>query len=287
VVEVADEDDRLDARERVDDVEMLGLVRIFATVSSQTPKNVTLALSDILLSLLDEATSIPPGVINAEVADEDDRLDARERVDDVEMLGLVRIFGIPGVLELVFDTVSSQTPKNVTLALSDILLSLLDEATSIPPGGTRPCVRAPIPCCCRRPVPTRGPCPCWRARSCWRGSSTPSRPSSSLPAPTAPRAPARARTARRDRTTTTTRNRRTPNPVASVDGSEDRLAKVLTDVALEFVTRGAGDIDREAERGPAFVRRFRVVVVVRSRRAVLATEATGFGSSKWRRRRRG
>ena len=61
-----------------------------------------------------------------------------------------------------------------------------------------------------------------------------------------------------------------PNPVASVDGSEDRLAKVLTDVALEFVTRGAGDIDREAERGPAFVRRFRVVVVVRSRRAVLA-----------------
>ncbi|KAG0663219.1 hypothetical protein C6P46_002808 [Rhodotorula mucilaginosa] len=38
---------------------------VFDTVSSQTPKNVTLALSDILLSLLDEATSIPPGVINA------------------------------------------------------------------------------------------------------------------------------------------------------------------------------------------------------------------------------
>lgn len=38
------------------------------------------------------------------------------------------------IFTVVFDTVSSQTPKNVTLALSDILLSLLDEATSIPTG---------------------------------------------------------------------------------------------------------------------------------------------------------
>ncbi|GAA5863133.1 hypothetical protein JCM3774_001432 [Rhodotorula dairenensis] len=41
---------------------------------------------------------------------------------------LARIFAV------VFDTVSSQTPKNVTLALTDILLSLLDEAASIPTG---------------------------------------------------------------------------------------------------------------------------------------------------------
>ncbi|GAA5984565.1 hypothetical protein JCM10908_003401 [Rhodotorula pacifica] len=37
---------------------------VFHTVSSQTPKNVTLALTDILLSLLDEATSVPTGVIS-------------------------------------------------------------------------------------------------------------------------------------------------------------------------------------------------------------------------------
>lgn len=38
---------------------------VFETVSSATPKNVTLALSDILLALLDEAASIPTGVIDA------------------------------------------------------------------------------------------------------------------------------------------------------------------------------------------------------------------------------
>lgn len=41
---------------------------VFETVSSQTPKNVSLALSDVLLALLDEAATIPTGVVEAIVS---------------------------------------------------------------------------------------------------------------------------------------------------------------------------------------------------------------------------